>query len=56
MLDMDIQALNERYGVAKDIDDFFRKAQLQVYEAKVTMLEAYGKKLYKYGSDSMDAL
>lgn len=46
MLDMDTRALNERFGEATDLDDYIRKAQLQAYEGKRAMFEAYGRNKY----------
>ncbi|MGC2478145.1 MAG: glycoside hydrolase family 2 protein [Candidatus Sulfotelmatobacter sp.] len=40
------EALNERYGPAKSLEDFAIKAQLQAYEAHRAMMEAYGRNKY----------
>ena len=40
------EALNERYGPAKSVEEYARKAQLQAYEAHRAMMEAYGRNKY----------
>ncbi len=40
------EALNERYGPAKSVEDYSLKAQLQTYEAHRAMMEAYGRNKY----------
>ncbi len=40
------EALNERYGRAKSVDDYALKAQMQAYEAHRAMMEAYGRNKY----------
>ena len=40
------EALNERYGPAKSVEDYALKAQLQAYEAHRAMMEAYGRNKY----------
>jgi exo-1,4-beta-D-glucosaminidase len=47
MLDIDTKALNARYGEAKDLEDYVTKSQLQAYEGKRAMFEAYGRNKYK---------
>ena len=39
-------ALNERYGEPKDLDDFLRKSQAMSYEAERAMFEAYTRNRY----------
>ncbi|MFZ0732691.1 MAG: glycoside hydrolase family 2 protein [Candidatus Sulfotelmatobacter sp.] len=39
-------ALSQRYGPAKSLEDFALKAQLQAYEAHRAMMEAYGRNKY----------
>ncbi len=39
-------ALNKRYGEAKNLGDFSRKAQLQAYETHRAMFEAFGRNKY----------
>ena len=39
-------ALENRYGTAKDIDDYAMKSQLMTYEAQRAMFEAYGRNKY----------
>jgi exo-1,4-beta-D-glucosaminidase len=39
-------ALNERYGPAKSVEEFAAKAQVQAYEAHRAMMEAYGRNKY----------
>ena len=46
MLDMDTAALNARFGEAKDLKDYVMKAQLQAYEGKRAMFEAYRRNKY----------
>lgn len=46
MLDIDTKALNARYGEAKDLKDYVMKSQLQAYEGKRAMFEAYGRNKY----------
>ena len=46
MLDIDTKALNARYGDAKDLKDYVMKSQLQAYEGKRAMFEAYGRNKY----------
>jgi exo-1,4-beta-D-glucosaminidase len=46
MLDMDTRALNARFGEAKSLEDYVRKSQLQAYEGKRAMFEAYGRNKY----------
>jgi exo-1,4-beta-D-glucosaminidase len=46
MLDIDTKALNARYGEAKDLEDYVTKSQLQAYEGKRAMFEAYGRNKY----------
>ena len=40
------EALSQRYGPAKSLEDFALKAQLQAYEAHRAMMEAYGRNKY----------
>ena len=40
------EALNERYGPAKSVEEYSLKAQLQAYEAHRAMMEAYGRNKY----------
>lgn len=40
------EALNQRYGPAKSVEDYALKAQLQAYEAHRAMMEAYGRNKY----------
>ena len=40
------EALNERYGPVKSVEEYARKAQLQAYEAHRAMMEAYGRNKY----------
>jgi exo-1,4-beta-D-glucosaminidase len=40
------EALNDRYGPAKSVEEFSLKAQLQAYEAHRAMMEAYGRNKY----------
>jgi exo-1,4-beta-D-glucosaminidase len=40
------EALSERYGPAKSVEEYARKAQLQAYEAHRAMMEAYGRNKY----------
>jgi exo-1,4-beta-D-glucosaminidase len=40
------EALNERYGPAKSVEEYAFKAQLQAYEAHRAMMEAYGRNKY----------
>ena len=40
------EALNERYGPAKSVEEYSRKAQMQAYEAHRAMMEAYGRNKY----------
>ena len=40
------QALNERYGPSKSVEEYALKAQLQAYEAHRAMMEAYGRNKY----------
>ncbi len=40
------KALEKRYGPARDLEDFLRKAQAMNYEAHRAMLEAYGRNKY----------
>jgi exo-1,4-beta-D-glucosaminidase len=40
------EALNERYGPAKSVEEYASKAQLQAYEAHRAMMEAYGRNKY----------
>jgi exo-1,4-beta-D-glucosaminidase len=40
------EALNERYGPAKSVEEYALKAQLQAYEAHRAMMEAYGRNKY----------
>lgn len=40
------EALNARYGVAKGVEDYSRKAQLMAYEGQRAMFEAYGRNRY----------
>jgi exo-1,4-beta-D-glucosaminidase len=42
-------ALNARYGAAKDLDDYTTKAQLQAYEGIRAMFEAYSRNKYTSG-------
>lgn len=42
-------ALNARYGTAKDLDDYTTKAQLQAYEGIRAMFEAYSRNKYTSG-------
>jgi exo-1,4-beta-D-glucosaminidase len=46
MLDIDTKALNARFGEAKDLEDYVKKSQLQAYEGKRAMFEAYGRNKY----------
>lgn len=46
MLDMDTRALNARFGEAKNLEDYVKKSQLQAYEGKRAMFEAYGRNKY----------
>jgi exo-1,4-beta-D-glucosaminidase len=46
MLDMDSRALNARFGEAKSLEDYVKKSQLQAYEGKRAMFEAYGRNKY----------
>jgi exo-1,4-beta-D-glucosaminidase len=46
MLDIDTKALNARFGEAKDLKDYVMKSQLQAYEGKRAMFEAYGRNKY----------
>jgi len=46
MLNIDTKALNARYGEAKDLEDYVMKSQLQAYEGKRAMFEAYGRNKY----------
>ncbi|OFY62247.1 MAG: hypothetical protein A2Y71_06535 [Bacteroidetes bacterium RBG_13_42_15] len=46
MLDIDTKALNARFGEAKDLEDYVMKSQLQAYEGKRAMFEAYGRNKY----------
>ncbi|NQU86177.1 MAG: beta galactosidase jelly roll domain-containing protein, partial [Mariniphaga sp.] len=46
MLDMDTKALNARFGEAKELEDYVNKSQLQAYEGKRAMFEAYGRNKY----------
>jgi exo-1,4-beta-D-glucosaminidase len=41
------QALNARYGEAKNLEDFARKSQMMAYEGHRAMFEAYGRNKYK---------
>jgi len=40
------EALNQRYGPAKSVEEYSLKAQLQAYEAHRAMMEAYGHNKY----------
>jgi exo-1,4-beta-D-glucosaminidase len=40
------EALDERYGPAKSVEEYALKAQLQAYEAHRAMMEAYGRNKY----------
>ena len=40
------EALSQRYGPAKSVEEFALKAQLQAYEAHRAMMEAYGRNKY----------
>jgi exo-1,4-beta-D-glucosaminidase len=40
------EALNARYGEAKSVEDFARKAQMMAYEGHRAMFEAYGRNKY----------
>jgi exo-1,4-beta-D-glucosaminidase len=40
------EALNQRYGSAKSVEEYSLKAQLQAYEAHRAMMEAYGRNKY----------
>jgi len=40
------EALNQRYGPAKSVEEYSLKAQLQAYEAHRAMMEAYGRNKY----------
>ena len=40
------QALSKRYGAAKSLEDYVRKAQLMNYEAQRAMFEAYSQRKY----------
>ena len=46
MLDMDTRALNARFGEAKDLEDYVERSQLQAYEGKRAMFEAYRRNKY----------
>lgn len=46
MLDMDTEALNARFGEATTLEDYVRKSQLQAYEGKRAMFEAYRRNKY----------
>lgn len=39
-------ALENRYGKAKDLDDYVRKSQVMAYEGERAMFEAYGRNKY----------
>jgi exo-1,4-beta-D-glucosaminidase len=45
-LDVFTEALNQRYGPAKSVEEYSLKAQLQAYEAHRAMMEAYGRNKY----------
>jgi exo-1,4-beta-D-glucosaminidase len=40
------EALDKRYGAAKNLDEFAMKSQVQAYEAHRAMMEAYGRNKY----------
>ena len=46
MLNIDTKALNTRFGEAKDLKDYVMKSQLQAYEGKRAMFEAYARNKY----------
>jgi exo-1,4-beta-D-glucosaminidase len=39
-------AMDNRYGPAKDLDDFVKKSQVMTYEGQRAMFEAYGRNKY----------
>jgi exo-1,4-beta-D-glucosaminidase len=46
-IDLFVQALEARYGKAKDVSDFARKAQAMAYEEHRAMFEGYARNKYK---------
>jgi exo-1,4-beta-D-glucosaminidase len=46
MLNIDTKALNARFGEAKDLEDYVMKSQMQAYEGKRAMFEAYARNKY----------
>ncbi len=46
MLDMDNKALSARYGEARNLEDYIMKSQMQAYEGKRAMFEAYARNKY----------
>jgi exo-1,4-beta-D-glucosaminidase len=46
-IDLFVQALEARYGKAKDVEDFTRKAQAMAYEEHRAMFEAYARNKYR---------
>src|SRR4029453_8156760 len=46
-IDLFVQALEARYGKAKDVLDFTRKAQAMAYEEHRAMFEGYARNKYK---------
>jgi exo-1,4-beta-D-glucosaminidase len=40
------EALNQRYGPSKSVDEFAMKSQVQAFEAHRAMMEAYGRNKY----------
>ena len=46
MLDLDTRALNARFGEAKSLEDYVKKSQMQAYEGKRAMFEAYARNKY----------
>ncbi len=45
-LDVYNQALNERYGKARNLEDYVEKSQLMAYEGERAMFEAFGRNKY----------
>jgi exo-1,4-beta-D-glucosaminidase len=46
-IDKFVNAMNERYGKAANLEDFVRKSQAMNYEAERAMFEAYGRNKYE---------
>ena len=46
-IDLSVQALEARYGKAKDLADFTRKAQAMAYEEHRAMFEGYARNKYR---------